>query len=71
MPEKARPLHEDDKNITIRMSRELLARLDECRRMERDIPNRSEMIRRLVIAQLDDLNVPQPDANAPSRFDER
>lgn len=61
---------DDDKNVTIRMSRELVSRLDECRRMERDIPNRSEMIRRLVVAQLDHLNVPQPDPDAPSRFED-
>lgn len=70
MAGKPRVFHDDDKNITIRMARDLVARLDECRRLERDIPNRSEMIRRLVAAQLDHLNVPQPDPDAPSRFDD-
>jgi len=52
---------DDDKNVTIRMSQQMLERLDECRRIERDIPNRSEMIRRLVVEQLDARAVPEPD----------
>ena len=47
-----------DKNITVRMTFELLDRLDECRRRERDLPNRSEMIRRLLSAQLDEMKIP-------------
>jgi len=53
-------VQDDDKNVTIRIPQDLLLRLDECRRLERDIPNRSEMIRRLLIEQLDVRGVPQP-----------
>ena len=56
----------EERNITVRMDTDLLARLDECRRRQRDIPNRSEMLRRLITLQLDALEIPVPD---PESFD--
>ena len=41
-----RMTHEDQ--IVIRISKTLLDRLNEIRRLEKDIPGRAEMIRRLI-----------------------
>jgi len=50
----------EDKNVTVRLSLEMVARLDEGRRGEADIPNRSEMIRRLITEGLDARNITLP-----------
>ena len=58
MSRAPKEITDGDKNITVRMTFELLDRLDVCRRRERDLPNRSEMIRRLLTAQLDEMKIP-------------
>lgn len=42
-----------ERNLTIRMPDDLLARIDERRRHEPDIPSRTAMMRRMLAAQLD------------------
>ncbi|WP_255356706.1 hypothetical protein [Thioclava sp. SK-1] len=39
--------------VLVRMPLELIARLDDARREERDLPTRPEMVRRIVSAWLD------------------
>lgn len=60
MAGRRKTLTEHEKNTTIRVTPELLFRLDECRRRERDIPSRSEMMRRLVLSGLDQRDIPMP-----------
>lgn len=51
---RQKPLKDDNtRNLTMRISDELLARIDERRRVEPDIPSRTELIRRLVTRELD------------------
>ncbi|OZB13950.1 MAG: hypothetical protein B7X55_12110 [Rhodobacterales bacterium 34-62-10] len=38
----------DTEGITLRLPREVLARIDEMRRVEKDIPTRQEMVRRVI-----------------------
>lgn len=45
-------LGEDSEALTIRMPRSLVVALDEFRRAQPDIPNRSEAIRRLLAERL-------------------
>lgn len=65
---RSKQFDDDAKNVTLRMSQQVLDRVDECRRFEPDIPTRSEMIRRLLVERLDARNVPQPDPNKPNQF---
>lgn len=52
---KQKPLKDNNiRNLTMRINDELLARIDERRRVEPDIPSRTEMMRRILIAHLDD-----------------
>jgi metal-responsive CopG/Arc/MetJ family transcriptional regulator len=60
MPGREKLFDGEDKNITIRLSLEMIARLDEGRRGEADIPNRSEMIRRFIVEGLDARNIKLP-----------
>lgn len=51
---RQKPLKEDNvRNLTMRISDDLLARIDERRRWEPDIPSRTELMRRLIIKELD------------------
>lgn len=51
---RQKPLKDDNtRNLTMRISDELLARIDERRRVEPDIPSRTELMRRLIIKELD------------------
>lgn len=51
---RPKPLEKgSERNLTIRMSDDLLARIDERRRHELDIPSRTEMMRRILVAELD------------------
>lgn len=45
----------DSEAINLRLSRELLDALDEQRRLERDLPTRPEMIRRMMVKFLQDI----------------
>lgn len=42
-----------ERNLTLKIQDDLLARIDERRRHEPDIPSRTEMMRRMLVAQLD------------------
>lgn len=42
----------ENQGVLVRMSAEMIARIDDLRRREDDLPTRPEMIRRLVEAQL-------------------
>lgn len=51
---KQKPLEKDNvRNVTLRMADELLARIDDRRRVEPDIPSRTEMMRRIIVNHLD------------------
>lgn len=41
-----------ERNLTIKMPDDLLARIDERRRHEPDIPSRTKMMRRLLVSEL-------------------
>lgn len=47
------PPKKDTEALTVRVSREMIAALDNRRREEPDLPTRPEMIRRLLMAALD------------------
>jgi metal-responsive CopG/Arc/MetJ family transcriptional regulator len=51
---KGRPVV-DSEAISLRLPRELLDAVDELRRQERDLPARPEMIRRMMIKFLEDI----------------
>lgn len=70
MAGRPKQLSEHEKNTTIRVTPELLFRLDESRRRERDIPSRSEMMRRLVVFALDQRDIPVPTAEQLQEFEE-
>lgn len=70
MAKRSKLLSEHEKNTTIRVTPELLFRLDECRRRERDIPSRSEMMRRLVVSALDQRDIPVPTQEQRKRFED-
>jgi hypothetical protein len=63
--EKAMPLL-NDKQFQMRISEEFLARIDEWRRAQPDIPGRAEAIRRLVEIALGDKSKTKASA-VPSR----
>lgn len=42
-----------ERNLTVKMPDDLLARIDERRRHEPDIPSRTEMMRRMLVSELD------------------
>lgn len=51
---KQKPLATNHKrNLTMRIEDDLLERIDERRRHELDIPSRTELIRRMIVAELD------------------
>ncbi len=51
---KQKPLEKGNvRNVTLTMADELLARIDERRRVEPDIPSRTEMMRRIIVNHLD------------------
>jgi metal-responsive CopG/Arc/MetJ family transcriptional regulator len=43
----------DTDSLTLRLSREMIAAIDDMRRSEADLPNRQEMIRRILQAVID------------------
>lgn len=47
----ARP-KQDTEALNLRLSREIIQGLDELRRIESDLPNRQEMIRRILIKEI-------------------
>lgn len=51
----ARP-KSDTEAMNLRLSREILEALDEMRRSERDLPNRQEMVRRILMKAIEGYN---------------
>ncbi|MDT8853557.1 ribbon-helix-helix protein, CopG family [Paracoccaceae bacterium Fryx2] len=43
----------DTESLTLRLPRDLIAQIDELRRIEADLPNRQEMIRRILIGYVE------------------
>lgn len=55
MPRTGRPkIHSEP--ITVRVPADLLEQIDNLRRVEQDVPNRPEMIRRLVVEAIEAKN---------------
>lgn len=56
MPRTGRPkIHSEP--VTVRVPADLLEQIDNLRRVEQDVPNRPEMIRRLVIKGIEQKSV--------------
>lgn len=59
MPRTSKSKEKNTTNITMRVSEELLARVDERRRVEIDIPTRTAMIKRILDHHLDEWEAQQ------------
>lgn len=51
----------DTDSLTLRLPREMIAAIDDMRRAENDLPNRQEMIRRILQAAIDARAAEGPD----------
>lgn len=48
------PPKKDTEALTLRIARDLIEAVDDCRRIEKDLPTRPEMIRRILLKWMEE-----------------